>query len=213
MLKKEDDIVLNCRQCGKDFVFTKAEQEFYEEKGFDLPRRCKECRSTRPTRSNHLTCSKCGTELEEGTSVYCNTCLLNIELESELKTKKMQKAINEAYAKLKAIESENAELEESLYHEEKLVRELEQNVNVLNQDLEKVNQLHSALNRWFQPTLNGIEERLRARLETLESGQKKINERMLQSVQKIYEMYANTTLFEIIKRGLRHHQRQGKQTI
>ena len=210
---KEADIILNCRQCGRDFLFTKAEQEFYKEKGFERPRRCKECRSTEQTHSNHLSCSKCGIELKEDTSVYCDTCFANIELESELKTKKIQEAINEAYAKLKAIESEKAELEESLCREEKLVGELEQNVNVLNRDLERVNQLHSALNQWFQPTLNGIERRLRERLETLEHGQNKINERMLQLVQKMHEMYADTTLFEIIKRSLRHHQKQGEQPI
>jgi DNA repair exonuclease SbcCD ATPase subunit len=212
-MMKESDIILNCRQCGKNFLFTKAEQEFYEEKGFDLPRRCKDCRSTPKTHSNRLTCSKCGIELEEGISVYCDTCFTNVELESELKIKKMQESINEAYDKLKAIESENAELEESLSREEKLVGELEQNVNVLSQDLEKVNQLQSALNQWFQPTLNGIEGRLRERLETLEYGQNRINERMLQLVQKMHEIYANTTLFEIIKRSLFHRHNQGKQPI
>jgi len=34
-----------CQDCGKDFVFTVGEQEFYKEKGFDNePKRCKECR-------------------------------------------------------------------------------------------------------------------------------------------------------------------------
>jgi DNA repair exonuclease SbcCD ATPase subunit len=210
---KESDITLNCRQCGKDFVFTKAEQEFYEEKGFELPRRCKECRSTQQTPSGHLSCSKCGTELGEGMSVYCDTCLTNVELESELKIKKMQDAINKAYAKLKAIESENAELLKSISHDKKLVEELEQNVSTLSRDLEKVNELQSALNQWFQPTINGIEGRLREKLEALEYGQNRINERMLQLVQKMHEMYANTTLMDIIKRSLIHHQSQGKQPI
>ena len=34
-----------CKDCGKEFVFTVREQEFYAEKGFEnKPVRCKECR-------------------------------------------------------------------------------------------------------------------------------------------------------------------------
>ena len=36
-----------CQDCGKEFVFTEAEQRFYEEKGFTQPKRCKDCRQIR----------------------------------------------------------------------------------------------------------------------------------------------------------------------
>ena len=37
-----------CEDCGKEFVFTAGEQEFYAEKGFtNEPKRCKECRDKR----------------------------------------------------------------------------------------------------------------------------------------------------------------------
>jgi len=40
-----EDRTIVCQDCGKDFVFTVGEQEFYKEKGFDNePKRCKECR-------------------------------------------------------------------------------------------------------------------------------------------------------------------------
>ncbi|OYT62015.1 cytochrome C551 [Methanosarcinales archaeon ex4484_138] len=32
---------------SEEFVFTAGEQEFFEEKGFDDPQRCKECRERR----------------------------------------------------------------------------------------------------------------------------------------------------------------------
>lgn len=38
------DIHIICQTCGKRFVFTKGEAEFFKSKGFELPRRCKECR-------------------------------------------------------------------------------------------------------------------------------------------------------------------------
>lgn len=38
------DKTLTCVECGKEFIFTEGEQKFYEEKGFQEPHRCKECR-------------------------------------------------------------------------------------------------------------------------------------------------------------------------
>lgn len=41
----EGDIVKQaCKQCGKEFELTQGEISFYESKGLDLPKRCKECR-------------------------------------------------------------------------------------------------------------------------------------------------------------------------
>ena len=41
------DRTIQCSDCGADFVFTAAEQEFFEQKGFRIPRRCKECRKAK----------------------------------------------------------------------------------------------------------------------------------------------------------------------
>ena len=42
-----NDMTIKCQDCGKDFIFTESEQKFYEEKGFTLPKRCKDCRNKR----------------------------------------------------------------------------------------------------------------------------------------------------------------------
>lgn len=45
------DRTLVCKDCGKEFVFTEGEQQFYAEKGFtNDPVRCKECRSSKKAR-------------------------------------------------------------------------------------------------------------------------------------------------------------------
>jgi chromosome segregation ATPase len=131
-----------------------------------------------------------------------------VQLEFEMKTKNIKMEINEVYAKLKAAQFEKRELEESLGQKEQLVEELEKTVNEMSQQLEEVHQLYGALNRWFQPTLNGIEERMGKKLETLEQGQSKINERMLQIVQRMYELYEGPTLLELIKRRLKVYLNQ-----
>ncbi|NJK82423.1 MAG: cytochrome C551 [Chloroflexaceae bacterium] len=42
------DLNLTCRDCGKSFVFTAGEQEFYSQKGFlNNPVRCPDCRRAR----------------------------------------------------------------------------------------------------------------------------------------------------------------------
>jgi len=205
-MAKDADINLTCRQCGRDFVFTKAEQEFYELKGFTLPCRCKECRSVRQSESQHLICSRCGTELEKGTSIYCDACLASNQLEAEIKTKESQKAASAAHTKLLASEAQKAELTESLRHREQMITELEQRVNSLSQELDKAQQIHAAIGS-LQPTLNDIEERL----EALEYAHNKINDRMLQIVQKLHEIlekYENIGLLEIIKRSLKNYQKQ-----
>lgn len=43
-----EDLLLTCRDCGKEFVFTAGEQEFYSQKGFlHNPVRCPACRRAR----------------------------------------------------------------------------------------------------------------------------------------------------------------------
>ncbi|WP_250455271.1 zinc-ribbon domain-containing protein [Clostridium tertium] len=48
-----EDKKIICKDCGKEFVFTVGEQEFYKEKGFDNePVRCIDCRRTRKAQNN-----------------------------------------------------------------------------------------------------------------------------------------------------------------
>lgn len=47
------DKTIVCKDCGKEFLFTEAEQAFYKEKGFDNePVRCKDCRRAKKDRMN-----------------------------------------------------------------------------------------------------------------------------------------------------------------
>jgi CxxC-x17-CxxC domain-containing protein len=41
------DRTLTCADCGQEFVFTASEQQFYQERGFSDPRRCRSCRAAR----------------------------------------------------------------------------------------------------------------------------------------------------------------------
>ena len=201
---KDTNIDLTCRQCGKEFVLTKAEREFYELKGFTLPSRCKECRSTRQSQPHHIVCSQCGIELEKGTSIYCTACLESANLEIEQKTKQIKMAASAARTKLQASESQKAELAELLRQKEQLIAELELKVNDLVQDLDKAQQFYAA-SGWLQPVLNDIGKRL----EDLERTQREINHKMLQTIRVMQERFENIGLLEMIKRNLRQSLKEG----
>ena len=38
------DEYIKCVGCGKEFVYTERDQEFYQSKDFIPPKRCRECR-------------------------------------------------------------------------------------------------------------------------------------------------------------------------
>lgn len=201
---KEGGVSLTCRQCGKQYTLTRGEEEFYEQKGLPYPSRCDECHSVNRSRTSPLVCSQCGAGLEKGAVIYCADCQTKVYSEYELKIKQSQKAASAAHSKLLACESQKAEIEELIRQKERLVEELESKVNSLSIDLEKAVKFHAAL-EWLQPVLTGMEERLTA----LEFAHNKINERMLQLIQKIHELHDETSLFEIIKRSFRQYRREG----
>ena len=88
---------ITCAACGTDFSFTQEEQEFYESKGFQPPRKCKPCRDAakqsrgggggggsdygRPARQMYdAVCASCGVNTQvpfqpNGSKpVYCREC-------------------------------------------------------------------------------------------------------------------------------------------
>ena len=85
---QQGDKLLQCRECGCDFVFTVGEQDFYLEKGFENePGKCVECRrkmSPRTDRSRNdsfqTACASCGQiatvpfRPRKDRPVYCNSC-------------------------------------------------------------------------------------------------------------------------------------------
>jgi CxxC-x17-CxxC domain-containing protein len=87
------DKVLQCVDCGADFVFTAGEQLFFHDKQFkNEPKRCKACKSKRisvlgaaPGHSSvkvetKAVCSQCGKETTvpfkptQGRPVFCREC-------------------------------------------------------------------------------------------------------------------------------------------
>lgn len=46
------DRTLTCRDCGEAFVFTAGEQDFYQQRGYSEPQRCRSCRDKRKTQRN-----------------------------------------------------------------------------------------------------------------------------------------------------------------
>lgn len=84
------DKVLTCRDCGREFVFTESEQQFFSEKGFtNEPGRCPECRRSRRQAGGlgggnrmmyQVTCASCGQPAEVpfqprgDRPVYCRDC-------------------------------------------------------------------------------------------------------------------------------------------
>ncbi len=92
------DRQITCRVCQKDFLFSAEEQAFYQEKGFQEPRKCKACRDEakqhrydsqeqrhgeyrRPHRELYdVVCSACGVptkvpfEPKGSKPVYCRDC-------------------------------------------------------------------------------------------------------------------------------------------
>ncbi len=195
---REAGVQLNCRQCGSDFILTKAEQEFYELKGFKLPTRCKECRSTKQTRTQPLTCSQCGTELDKGHSVYCVNCQQTAHYELEKENKQAKMAASAARSKLEASESRRAEFAEMLRQKEQEMAELEQKVATLTEDLDKAQQFYAA-SGWLQPVLTDIEKRL----EALERAQHEITYKVLQTIRVMQERYDNLGVVDVIKRNLK----------
>ncbi len=89
-----NDKTLSCKDCGREFVFSASEQEFYAEKGFtNEPGRCPECRSARKAQNRNsggfsrpqremfpAVCSACGKSTTVpfqptgDKPVYCRDC-------------------------------------------------------------------------------------------------------------------------------------------
>jgi CxxC-x17-CxxC domain-containing protein len=86
------DKVLVCKECGKEFIFTAGEQEFFNSKGFtNEPGRCPECRAARKSQNSTRSgerqmypaiCANCGKETmvpfkpSGDKPVYCRDCYL-----------------------------------------------------------------------------------------------------------------------------------------
>ena len=84
-----EDKTLTCRECGKEFIFSASEQEFYASKGFqNEPKKCKACRDAMKAQNGNgaprqmftVICDGCGCETQVpfqprgDRPVYCREC-------------------------------------------------------------------------------------------------------------------------------------------
>lgn len=83
-----EDKTLKCEDCGEDFDFSAKDQEFYVERGYQEPKRCKPCRDKRKAdrmgggqkEMHDATCAECGESTQvpfrpsEDRPVYCRDC-------------------------------------------------------------------------------------------------------------------------------------------
>jgi CxxC-x17-CxxC domain-containing protein len=95
------DKVLQCRDCGTDFVWTAGEQAFYASKNLvNQPSRCPSCRAaaraarnaggatgSRPREFFPAVCDRCGVQTQvpflprNDRPVYCSSCYDTVRLE------------------------------------------------------------------------------------------------------------------------------------
>ena len=70
-----EDKTLVCKDCGKEFVWTAGEQEFYASRGFEnQPQRCKACRDARKNGARPVPFQP-----REDRPVYCSDCFARIK--------------------------------------------------------------------------------------------------------------------------------------
>jgi CxxC-x17-CxxC domain-containing protein len=88
------DMSITCSDCGQDFTFTAADQQFFQERGYSTPKRCKPCRQAKkndqggggsgyrsaPSQGTPVICSGCGQpttvpfEPRGDRPVFCRDC-------------------------------------------------------------------------------------------------------------------------------------------
>jgi len=68
------DKTINCRECKQDFTFTEGEQDFYAQRDFAEPKRCKPCRDARKARRREKTGGRRDFDTEPDWSGTCLVC-------------------------------------------------------------------------------------------------------------------------------------------
>jgi hypothetical protein len=210
---KYSDISITCSQCGKKFIFSEDEQEFYRGKGYTPPLRCKQCRSARQQHSD--ACSNCGNTLVEGSPQYCAACFINVQLEFEQKAQGLRSSLQEAESKLQVFEAEKAKIQTDPILALKAVEDDKNRViEETRRQLVAVESEKSAIAELLaqkEQTLSGLEQRLdciiremqkafkdkdglqrsepllnslKAKIETLELNQNCLKELLLKLVEK-----------------------------
>jgi len=89
------DKQLICKECGRDFLFSAKEQEFFKHKGFEHePVRCPDCRQKRKQKiekeMTEIVCAKCGKKtkalinISKNLPTYCRECFEKLKEKPEI---------------------------------------------------------------------------------------------------------------------------------
>lgn len=68
------DIAIKCATCGREFLFTAKEQEFFLNKGFKEPRHCRECRQSRKREREQAVAAASGLAYQPGRQTFQVVC-------------------------------------------------------------------------------------------------------------------------------------------
>lgn len=71
-----EDQQLQCSDCGQSFTFTSEDQEFFRDRGYSAPKRCKPCRQAKKNEQSGGSGGGGGYQrsASQGTSVICSGC-------------------------------------------------------------------------------------------------------------------------------------------
>lgn len=62
----KEDLVVDCTDCGEEFILSAEEKEWFDSKDFHYPKRCKECRDARKEAKRDQTRVAGGNRYQEG---------------------------------------------------------------------------------------------------------------------------------------------------
>jgi CxxC-x17-CxxC domain-containing protein len=69
-----EDLQLTCSDCAQTFTFTSDDQQFFRERGYSTPKRCKPCRQAKKNESGGGGGGGYQRSASQGTSVICAGC-------------------------------------------------------------------------------------------------------------------------------------------
>ncbi len=162
--------VIVCRECGREFTFSLAEQEFYAQKGFTEPARCPDCRKRRRPRTERIQCAQCSVELGPAEPTYCRQCLQNTKLELEFELSQMRKHCDELEKRLDPTQVQQKEAELN-----GLKKELEE-VRTTNDELQTRLEAGQAREVSLTESLRQREQRIDELTTELDAAQKQSGE-------------------------------------
>ena len=238
MVKVRDaGVKLICRDCGRQFLFTEGEQEFYERMGFNPPSRCRDCRAIKDKQNGdrhngHLSCTECGVTLQNGASVYCEECLRSLQLtqfscsqcgatqgadalvycESCFRTVQLDaERQTERYKRsASAAESKLQATEATNEEMQRALYEAKQRIAELELKTENLNQdLEKAYH--FQVASGWLKPALddiAGRLKALEQAERETETSLAAAIHRVQTICRNTNLWQVMKRTFKPHRNQ-----